>query len=161
MAWRVEESIIRGEIDNRVLGHVTGRIWFAGRETPVELELAGNCWRDLAGRRLEFNNPEPKPGELGNFAVQQKGVVGDITASRKVKVPDIPMDQIGECYAAKKPRPWHWGNSLYLEWFGERNGRVVIESTDYVLKIVGDSTWDMVASAAAGMTFEAMPVDAL
>ena len=143
MAWRVEESIIRGEIDNRVHGRVTGRIWFAGRAEPVELELAGNCWRDLAGRRLEFTNPEPKPGNLEKFAMQQQGAVGDITASRKVKVPDIPMDQIGEYYAAKKPWPWHWGNSLYLEWFSECNGRVVVESAGYALKIIGEPAWEM------------------
>ena len=146
MAWRIEEAVIRGEIDNRVRDRVTGRIWFAGRAAPVELVLKGNCWRDLAGRRLEFTNPAPKPGLPAGLAPRQQGTVGDITASRKVKVPDIPLEQIGEYYAAHKPFPWHWGNSLYLEWFGERNGRVVIESTDYVLKIVGDSTWDMMAA---------------
>jgi hypothetical protein len=146
MAWRIEESVIRGEIDNRVRGRVTGRIWFTGRAAPVELNLMGDCWRDLAGRRLEFTNPEPKPGDLGNFAAIQKGLAGDISASRKVKVPDIPLDQIGAYYAAKKPFPWHWGNSLYLEWFSEANGRVVIESASYELKIVGDAAWEMSAA---------------
>ncbi|MBI2496664.1 MAG: hypothetical protein HYV75_01615 [Opitutae bacterium] len=143
MAWRIEVSVIRGELDNRVRGHVTGRIWFAGSAKPMELTLTGNCWRDLAGRRLEFTNPDPKPGDLGRFALVQKGAAGDITASRKVKVPDIPLDQIGEYYAAKKPFPWHWGNSLYLEWFSETNGRVVIESASYDLKIVGEPAWEM------------------
>ena len=143
MAWRIEGSVIRGEIDNRVRGQVTGRIWFAGRTEPVELVLTGNCWRDLAGRRLEFTNPEPKPGVSGSFAARQEGAAGDITASRKVKVPDIPLDQIGEYYAQKKPFPWHWGNSLYLEWFSARNGRVVIESASYELKIVGEPAWEM------------------
>jgi len=146
MAWRIEESVIRGEIDNRVRGRVTGRIWFAGRAEPVELNLMGDCWRDLAGRRLEFTNPDPKAGDLGNFSAEQKGLAGDISASRKVKVPDIPLDQIGEYYAAKKPFPWHWGNSLHLEWFSESNGRVVIESAGYELKIVGEPTWEMTAA---------------
>jgi hypothetical protein len=143
MAWRVDEAVVRGEIDNRTRGRLTGRIWFTGGTEPVELNLTGNCWRDLAGRRLEFTNPDPKPGDLGRFSMVQKGTTGDITASRKVKVPDIPMDQIGEYYAAKKPFPWHWGNSLYLEWFSERNGRVVIESASYELKIIGEPTWEM------------------
>ncbi len=143
MAWRIEESVIRGEIDNRVRGRVTGRLWFTGRAESVELDLTGNGWRDLAGRRLEFTNPEPQPGDLGSFAARQTGVAGDITASRKVKVPDIPMDQIGEYNAAKKPFPWHWANSLYLEWFSETNGRVVIESASYELKIVGEPAWEM------------------
>ncbi len=143
VAWRIEEFLLRGEIDNRLRGRVTGRLWFAGRPAPVELELAGDAWRDLAGRRLAFRNPRPKPGLPASFAAQQAGAVGDITASRKVKVPDIPLEQIGEYYAARKPFPWHWGNSLYLEWFSEANGRVVIESADYELTIEGDATWEM------------------
>jgi hypothetical protein len=49
MAWRIDEQVVRGEIDNRERGRVTGKIWFAGRAEPVELQLTGNCWRDLAG----------------------------------------------------------------------------------------------------------------
>ncbi|HEY4249316.1 MAG TPA: hypothetical protein VGM64_21010 [Lacunisphaera sp.] len=143
MAWRIEDSVIRGEIDNRVRGHVTGRIWFAGREEPLELRLTGNPWRDLAGRRMEFTNPEPTPGDLDGLAPLQQGTIGDFTASRKVKVPEIPMDQIGEYYKARKPFPWHWGNSVYLEWYSERNGRVVIESAGYDLKIIGEPAWEM------------------
>jgi len=143
MAWRIDEPVIRGHIDNRIRGRVTGRIWFIGRPEPVELDLTGNCWRDLAGRQLEFSNPQAKPGDLDKLAVEQKGAVGDITASRKVKVPEIPLDQIGEYYAARKPWPWHWGNSLYLEWFSERNGRVVIETTAFELKVVGEPAWEM------------------
>ena len=143
MAWRIEDSVIRGEVDNRVRGRVTGRIWFAGRDEPMQLNLTGNGWRDLAGRRLEFVNPEPSPGDLGGLDALQQGTIGDFTASRKVRVPEIPMDQIGEYYAARKPFPWHWGNSLYLEWYSERNGRVVIESASYELKIIGEPAWEM------------------
>ena len=143
MAWRIDEAVVRGELDNRVRDRVTGRIWLAGSAEPVVLDLQGNCWRDLAGRRLEFNNPEPKPGDLAKLAAIQRGTVGDITASRKVKVPEIPLDQIGEYYAAKKPFPWHWGNALYLEWFSERNGRVVIETASFELKVVGEPAWEM------------------
>jgi hypothetical protein len=143
MAWRIDEHVIRGEIDNRVRGRVTGRIWLEGRAEPVELNLIGNAWRDLAGRRLEFVNPAPKSGLDGSFAAQQRGPTGDITASRKVKVPEIPLDQIAEYYAARKPWPWHWGNSLYLEWFGLPNGRIVIESATFQLTLSPDSTWEM------------------
>jgi hypothetical protein len=143
MAWRIDEAVLRGEIDNRVRGRVTGRIWFAGRDTPVELDLTGDAWRDLAGRRLEFVNPDPKPGDLERLAARQTGTVGDITASRKVKVPDIPLDQIGEYYAAGKKWTWHWGNCLYLEWFSGTNGRVVIESAAFQLTVSPDIAWDM------------------
>ncbi len=145
MAWRIDEHVVRGEIDNRVRGSVTGRIWFAGRAEAVELALKGNAWADLAGRKLEFVNPSPQPGLPGSFAQKQEGSTGDITASRKVRVPDIPLGEFDEYYAAKKPFPWHWGNSLYLEWYSRSNGRVVIETVAFELRIVGEPAWEMTA----------------
>lgn len=145
MAWRIDEQVTRGEIDNSERDRVLGRLWLVDRVEPIELDLTGNCWRDLAGRKLEFTNPDPKRTDLGGLTAKQIGAVGDITASRKVKVPDIPMDEIGEYYLAKKPFPWHWGNSLYLEWFSQTNGRVVIESASFELKIVGSPVWEMSA----------------
>ena len=59
MAWRIDEAVIRGEIDNTVEGRTTGRIWLAGRDEPLILTLVGDCWRDLAGTRLRFENPCP------------------------------------------------------------------------------------------------------
>lgn len=143
MAWRIDEHVVRGEIDNRVRGRVAGKIWFAGRAEPVELELTGNCWRDLAGRRLEFVNPDPKPGLPESFTRRQMGSAGDITASRKVKVLDFPLEDMHLYYKTGREMPWHWGNSLYFEWFSERNGRVVIESASYELRIVGEPAWEM------------------
>lgn len=143
MAWRIDEALVRGEVDNRVRGRVTGRLWFVGREEPVVLDLVGNAWRDLAGQLLRFTNPEPKAVDLGGFAALQRGSTGDITASRKVKVPECTMDELMEYYEARKPFPWHWGNSLYLEWNSERNGRVVIESANYVLELDTEPTWTM------------------
>lgn len=147
MAWRIDEQLIRGEIDNRARGRVTGRLWFIGRAEPVVLELEGNAWRDVAGHVLRFTNPAPKPAEreggLDGFAAEQRGVVGDITASRKVKVPECSMDELMEYYKARKPFPWHWGNSLYLEWHSERNGRVVIESASYQIEIDAEAAWTM------------------
>jgi hypothetical protein len=146
MAWRIDEALIRGEIDNRTRGVVRGTLWFAGRTEPVVLELTGNPWRDLAGCVLRFTNPAPNAagaGKLEGFASRQVGSAGDITASRKVKVPECTMDELMEFFEAKKPFPWHWGNSLYLEWHSERNGRVVIESASYQLEIVGEPAWTM------------------
>jgi len=39
MAFRIHDSVVRGEIDNRVKGVVRGKIWVAGRDEPVILEL--------------------------------------------------------------------------------------------------------------------------
>ncbi len=143
MAWRIDEQVVRGEIDNRTRGRVVGRLWMIGREDPVVLELEGNPWRDLAGHVLRFSNPDAKPGDNADIMSHQKGRVGDITASRKVKVPECSMEELLECYKAKQPFPWHWGNALYLEWFSETNGRVVIESATYQLELGSEAAWSM------------------
>jgi len=160
MAFRIHDSVVRGEIDNRVKGMVRGKIWVVGREQPVVLELKGNAWPDLAGCLLTFKNPLkriPHHG-LNTLNPRQTGQVGDITASRKVRVMDIPMP---EAYLMKKRGehvPEHMANCLYLEWFSQQNGRVVIESTDYELNI-STQEWRMTLEeeeeraklAAAGM----------
>ena len=137
MAFRIHDSVVRGEIDNRVKGIVRGKIWVEGRAEPVVLEFKGNAWPDLAGCLLSFTNPQKRVPhrELDSLNRRQDGQVGDITASRKVRVMEIPMP---EAYLMKKRGehvPEHMANCLYLEWFSEQNGRVVIESADYELQI--------------------------
>ncbi|MFN7139449.1 MAG: hypothetical protein ACK4UN_08930 [Limisphaerales bacterium] len=134
MAWRIEDSVQRGEIDNRERGIVRGKIWLHGYTTPVELELRGNACPDLAGCLLTFRNPNDTIAlHTEGFQMVQKGTVGDLTASRKVRVVDIPVESLGEVDAESLPE--QWANSLYLEWFSELNGRVVIESADFELSV--------------------------
>ena len=137
MAWRIEESVIRGEIDNRVKGIVSGKLWLAGHDKPVKLDLVGNACPDLAGCLLKFNNPAktfplPKKPE---FNPVQRGKIGDLSASRKVRVFTIPMLEAFEMMDRGEKPPERMANALYLEWFSEGNGRVVIESAEYELKI--------------------------
>jgi len=136
MAWRIDEAVTRGEIDNTVEGRTTGRIWLAGRDSPLVLSLDGDCWRDLAGTRLLFENPEPKPGpDAAALDENQAGVIGDMTASRKSKV-RISEGDAGDLYEEDdKDVPYEWRNILYLEWFSEINGRVVLETWNYKLTI--------------------------
>ena len=137
MAFRIHDSVVRGEIDNRVKGIVSGKIWVTGRRQPITLELKGNAWPDLAGCLLKFKNPLKRVADqhLDSLRPTQNGIIGDLTASRKVRVMELPMP---EAYLMKKRGehvPEHMANCLYLEWFSEQNGRVVIESTDYELEI--------------------------
>ena len=137
MAWRIEESVVRGEIDNRVKGVVRGRLWLEGVAEPVRLQLSGNAHRDLAGCLLTFKNsktPLPMRRDVV-FAAEQRGRIGDLTASRKVRVFDVPMEQAFDMMDRGEKPPEHLANCLYLEWFSEANGRVVVESTDYELEI--------------------------
>jgi hypothetical protein len=135
MAFRIHESVVRGAIDNRVKGIVRGRIWLEGRPKPLVLELKGNAWPDLAGCLLKFTNPQQriKDPSLESLNLVQRGTIGDLTASRKVRVFDVPLEEaMAMCKRKEKP-PEHMANCLYLEWFSEANGRVVIESADYKL----------------------------
>ena len=65
----------------------------------------------------------------------QRGSIGDLTASRKVRVFDVPLTDALDMIHRKEKPPEHMANCLYLEWFSEANGRVVIESADYELTI--------------------------
>jgi hypothetical protein len=142
MAWRLRDSIVRGELDNREHGIVRGRLWINGFADPVTLELTGNACPDLAGCELKFHNPGTTvPLETNTpFSLNQRGKLGDLTASRRIRVPEVSL---GECFRLRglglRP-PEHWANSLFLEWFSETDGRVVVESTDYVLSI-SQGTW--------------------
>ena len=160
MAWRIHDSVIRGEIDNRVKGIVRGKLWLNGIPGPVTLGLKGNAHPDLAGCRLTFTNPRQRiplehPDTLRRI---QRGSIGDLTASRKVRVFDVPLEEALEMFRRKEKPPEHMANSLYLEWFSEANGRVVIESADYELNISAPE-WRMTPEedaerakqAAAGM----------
>ena len=137
MAFRIHDSVVRGEIDNRVKGIVRGQIWIEGRAEPVVLELKGNAWPDLAGCRLTFTNPQKRVphAHLDSLHPLQRGSIGDLTASRKVRVFDVPLPDALDMIHRKEKPPEHMANCLYLEWFSEANGRVVIESADYELTI--------------------------
>lgn len=143
MAWRVDEAVEHGLIDNTVEGHTTGKIWLVGRDEPLILSLNGDCWRDLAGTVLEFENPSPKGSpEVAELDTEQTGIVGDITASRKARIPEIPEELIADYDRQGRDIPFHWRNVLYLEWFSEINGRVLIEAAGYTLKVSGGE-WEM------------------
>jgi PAS domain-containing protein len=160
MAFRIHDSVVRGEIDNRIKGIVRGRIWVEGRAEPVMLELEGNAWPDLAGCLLTFTNPQkrvPDP-HLDSLQPTQRGSIGDLTASRKVRVFDLPLEEAMAMIRRKEKPAEHMANCLYLEWYSEANGRVVIESADYELTISAPE-WRMTPEedeqraiqAAAGM----------
>lgn len=160
MAFRIHEGIVRGEIDNRGKGIVRGKIWVEGRDEPIRLELRGNAHPDLAGCFLTFTNPCQRipHTHLDSLHLVQNGTVGDLTASRKVRVFDIPLNEALAMIRRKEKPSEHMANCLYLEWFSDDDGRVVIESTDYDLTISAPA-WTLTSEeneqrardAAAGM----------
>jgi hypothetical protein len=137
MAWRIQDSVIRGEIDNRVKGRVRGRLWLDGLAGPVTLDLEGNACPDLAGCRLEFKNPAKTFSirKQPAFAPLQRGKIGNLSASQKARVFAVPDEEAFAMMDRGEKPPERIANALYLEWFSEGNGRVVIESADYQLTI--------------------------
>jgi len=137
MAWRIQDSVIRGEIDNRMKGRVRGKLWLDGLDQPVKLDLKGNACPDLAGCLLKFKNPaktfpmRKKP----KFNPLQRGKIGTLSASQKVCVFTIPDEEAFAMMDRGEKPPERTANALYLEWFSEGNGRVVIERADFELNI--------------------------
>jgi hypothetical protein len=141
MAWRIAQSVVRGEVDNRRRGEIVGKVWLLGREAPLILQLAGNCWRDLAGFQFTFTNPNPVPGDNTDLEPVQRGKAGDITASRKVR--DVPMEDLEKIISepdGNKPARYPLVSSFYMEWYGNDNGRVVIESARFKIEL-GEQAW--------------------
>ncbi len=120
---------MRGEVDCRVRGKVTGKLWLSGRKDPVRLNLEGTPERDLAGCLLKFKcqTEEPEGPFPANLVSVQVGTTGTLTASHKVRVPNVPRAEWLACLAAKRPFPSELKNAIYLEWFSEANGEVVVE----------------------------------
>ena len=137
MAFRIQDSVIRGEIDNRLKGRVRGKLWLDGLDEPVKLDLEGNACPDLAGCRLEFKNPA-KTFPIRKqpvFAPLQRGKIGNLSASQKARVFTVPDEEAFAMIDRGKKPPERTANALYLEWFSEGNGRVVIESANFELNI--------------------------
>lgn len=141
MATRLERFLSHGSICNTEPGKVTGTLWFIDAEEPVTLELEGNCHRDLAGGLLVFERPDPElePGEsVPQIARLQRGVAGDITASKKVLCHEPPAEGLDAC------RPT-LANGLCIEWYDESGERFVIDSIEFYL-YAGDHEWQMDAA---------------
>src|SRR5438093_12872478 len=95
MAFRIHDSVVRGEIDNRVKGIVRGKVWLEGRAEPMVVELKGNAWPDLAGCLLTFRNPQTRipPHHIESLSPVHCGSIGDLRAARQVRVFDVPLEE--------------------------------------------------------------------
>lgn len=112
MAWRPTRFLIEGVLSNIELGKVTGWMRFAGAKEKITFDLEGNFHRDIRGAKVHLKGnatgDEPDAeGYMQGFARAQTGKVGDITAGLP------PADYIA--------------GSVYIEWYSNENGRVVLE----------------------------------
>ncbi|MHC4582637.1 MAG: DUF2958 domain-containing protein [Planctomycetota bacterium] len=123
MAWRPTQYLQEGELDNSCPNKVTGWMQFAGMNDKVTFNLEGNFHRDIRGAKIHFrgdayeDNADIDSGNyFDGFARHQTGTVGDITAG-------LP--------------PQDYGNRPYVEWYGEENGRVVLELEPAQVEVIG------------------------
>ena len=122
MAWRPTHYLIEGELNNTVLGKITGWMKFAGIKEKIIFDLKGDFHRDIRGTKVYFTGDadENEPGAkeyMDGFSTKQRGDAGDITAGL------APYDYVrGRCY---------------IEWYSNENGRVVIELEQDQLQIIG------------------------
>jgi hypothetical protein len=123
MAWRPNECFIEGVLDNTVPGKVTGWMQFRGLSEKVTFDLDGNFHRDIRGAKIHLRGDGNKADEseaqnyMSGFALHQTGNAGDITAGLP------PYDYVK--------------NEVYVEWYGNENGRVVIELEQSQVEIIG------------------------
>ena len=122
MAWRPTEYLIEGELDNAVSGRVTGWMKFAGLEKTIMFDLEGNFHRDIRGTKIHLYGDGCKEDDekarkcMQCFSFRQTGKVGDITAGLP------PQDYVAY---------------PYIEWYGDENGRVVLELGPDQIKVIG------------------------
>jgi len=141
MAWRIREHVLAGEIDNRFKGRVRGFLELAGTRDRITLDLQGNAHPDLAGSMIRFRNPRAREGTLEGFPLEQKGRAGDITASHRVKDLLVSTETFLAMSREERETAYHWANCLYLEWYGQFSGRVVMEGIGYETEWVEGPLW--------------------
>ncbi len=123
MAWRPHGYLIGGELDNTQPGRVTGWMNYVGLSQRVTFDLKGDFHRDIRGAAIQFlgyGTPETNVAQaaeyMKSFSLHQTGQVGDITAGLP------PRDYVGY---------------PYIEWYGEENGRVVLELDRKRIRVIG------------------------
>lgn len=152
MAWRIDHLVLAGELDNTQLGWTVGWLELSGISERLKLKLAGNCHPDLAGWRFLIKRIEPElennfdgeePPNYTSISIDQSGNTGDITADQLVKHFDIPMHELIQRLTDGEKPPFTWRKCLYLEWYGNTNGRVVVQSTRLVVERQGERAFEM------------------
>ena len=152
MAWRPTPLVQGGHLDNTTPGWTTGTLNLDGRPDPVRLKLVGDCHPDLAGWRFDLIRIEPEPPEpddpdpratYADLHADQSGHVGDVTADMMIKHFDIPSSEVVRRLLDGDRPPFTMRKCVYLEWYSNRNGRVVIQSTRLEVRRRGDRAFEL------------------
>ncbi len=148
MAWRPTSWVLDGELDNTTPGWTIGWIRLEGRDEPLRLKLAGNCHPDLAGWKFRIVRSSRCPDREGlpdysRIATDQSGMIGDVTAGQMLQHYECSTDEFLRLDEAGQRPPTTISKALYLEWFSNRNGRVVIQSTRLAVERIGERAFEL------------------
>ncbi len=148
MAWRIADLVVEGEIDNTVKGCVTGWVRLSDRVELLRLDLQGDCHPDLAGWRFRIQRLRDvplwaEPVDASGLANGQVGDAGDITADQVIRDFDCPIEEFLARKRAGEPVPETLRKALYLEWYSDSNGRVVIQDTRLGVEPVGQRSFEL------------------
>ena len=84
-----------------------------------------------------------EPPDYSGISRDQSGHVGDITADQMIKHFDIPVDELVRRLHAGENPLFTWRKCLYLEWYSNLNGRVVIQSTRLDVERIGQRAFEL------------------
>ena len=152
MAWRPSHLFQAGELDNTQMGWTIGWLELVGFPERLQLKLVGNCHPDLAGWKFRIKRVMPElagdldseaPTYYAGISLDQSGHVGDITADQMIKHFEIPIDELIQRMHAGEHPPFTWRKCLYLEWYSNRNGRIVIQSTRLEVERIGERAFEL------------------
>lgn len=120
MAWRPYENLIEGVLDNSKPVKINGWMKFLGCKEKIKFNLDSDFLEDIRGSVIKILNPNPsfRNGDenyMNGFSIIQKGTAGDITGGL---------------------RPQPYVDYPYIEWYSEKNGRVVLELDPGQLEII-------------------------
>lgn len=148
MAWRPSDWVLEGELDNTTPGWTIGWVRLHGRAEPLRLKLAGNCHPDLAGWKFRIVRTDPIPDwaeeiDYEGIATDQSGTIGDVTADQMLQHCECSAEEfVRRVYAGDRPATM-LRKALYLEWFSNRNGRIVIQSTRLAVERIGVRAFEL------------------
>jgi hypothetical protein len=148
VAWRIDHLVVEGELDNTQLDWTIGWLQLEGIPDRLQLKLAGNCFPDLAGWRFRITRTDPEPirddrPDYSTIRRDQSGQVGDITADQVIKHFELPTDEVVRRLRNDEEVPFTFRKSLYLEWYSNANGRVVIQSTRLTVERLGERAFEL------------------
>ena len=133
MTWSPTRYLLAGELDNSARGKIVGWMRFAGMKERVTLNLRGDFDPSIRGTKIRFSGSGNEDDILAEsymygFATHQTRHAGDVIA----------------------------GNEPCIEWFGDIDGRVVIELEPDKIEVIGQllplERWESLVERVNGQT---------